>query len=162
MKKIVFAVLMLIPLSVFTLDNSNVYQTSRRIIADDVPVTAIAKISDNDVEYLYWYALFSINKYDVNVEIIKSVMQHRKEDGIEYTGIGKNGFPTFTNVNKLSKKQGEILRFLCECELLGRRGKSNADFKVWLMDNEEYLDENISDPEYAEKSGILFSYRMWY
>jgi hypothetical protein len=162
-KKITFVILMMIPLSVSGLDNSDVYQTARRILADDIPVKAIAKISDENVEYLYWYALFSINRYDANVEIVKKVMQYRKEDGVEYTGVGKNGFPDFTNVDKLSKKQGEILRFLCECEMYGRRGKSNADFKVWLMDREEYLEEDIAtDTEYADKSAILFSYRMWY
>jgi hypothetical protein len=154
---------MMIPLSAFALDNSDVYQTSRRILADDVPVRAIARVSDENIEYLYWYALFSIDRYDDNVQIIKRVMQFREEDGVEYIGMGKNGFPNFTNVNKLSKKQGEILRFLCTCEINGRRGKSNADFKVWLMDQEEYLEESIGeDPEYADKSGILFSYRMWY
>jgi hypothetical protein len=151
------------PLSVFALDNTDVYQSARRILADDVPVKAIAKISDENVEYLYWYALFSIDKYDVNVEIVKKVMQYRKEDDVEYIGIGKNGFPDFTGVNKLSKKQGAILRFLCECEMYGRRGKSTADFKVWLMDREEFLEENIGeDPEYADKVGIIFAYRMWY
>jgi hypothetical protein len=154
---------MVIPLSVFALDNSDVYQTARRILADDVPVTAIAKISNENVEYLYWYALFSIDKYEANVQIIKRIMQFREEDGIEYVGIGKNGFPSFANVNKLSRKQGETLRFLCECEINGRRGKSSTDFKVWLMDQEEFLEENIGeDPDYADKSGILFSYRMWY
>jgi hypothetical protein len=151
------------PLSVFALDNTDVYQSARRILADNVPVKAIAKISDENVEYLYWYALFSIDKYDANVEIVKEVMRYRKEDGVEYIGPGKNGFPDFTGINKLSKKQGAILRFLCECEMYGRRGKSNADFKVWLMDQEEYLEEDVAtDPEYADKSGILFSYRMWY
>jgi hypothetical protein len=154
---------MMMPLSVFALDNSDVYQTARRLLADDVPVRAIANISDENVEYLYWYAMFSIANYDVQVEITKKVMQYRKEDGVEYTGPGKKGFPSFTGVNKLSKKQGEILLFLCSCEIFGRRGKSNADFKVWLMDREEFLEENISeDPEYADKVGILFSYRMWY
>jgi hypothetical protein len=163
MKKITFAILMLIPLSVFSLDNSDVYQTARRILADNVPVKAIANVSDANVEYLYWYALFSTDRYDANVEIIKDIMQFRKEDGVEYTGIGKNGFPSFTKVNKLSRKQGEILRFLCSCEINGRRGKSNADFRVWLMDQEEYLEEDMAeDSEYADKSGILFSYRMWY
>jgi hypothetical protein len=158
-----FIILMMIPLSAFALDNSDVYQTARRILADDVPVRAIARISDENVEYLFWYALFSTEKYDINVQIVKRVMQYRKEDGVEYVGIGKNGFPTFANVNKLSRKQGEILCFLCTCEINGRRGKSNADFKVWLMDQEEYLEGSIGDdPEYAEKSGILFSYRMWY
>jgi hypothetical protein len=90
-------------------------------------------------------------------------MQFSKEDGVEYSGIGKNGFPNFSNVNKLNKKQGEILRFLCECEIFGRRRKSIADFKVWLMDQEEYLEKNIGkDSEYADKAGILFSYKMWY
>ena len=163
MRKITLAILLIMPLSVFALDNSDVYQTARRLLADDVPVKAVAGISDENVEYLYWYALFSIDKYDANVEIVKKVMQYRKEDGVEYTGIGKKGFTNFTGVNKLSKKQGEILRFLCSCEIFGRRGKSNADFKVWLMDQEEYLEEDVSnDPEYADKSGIIFAYRMWY
>jgi hypothetical protein len=123
----------------------------------------LPQYSDTDVEFLYWYALFSIDRYDANVEITKKVMQYRKEDGVEYTGPGKNGFPNFTGVNKLSRKQGNILRFLCECEIFGRRGKSNADFKIWLMDQEEYLEENIgTDPEYADKVGIIFAYRMWY
>jgi hypothetical protein len=31
------------------------------------------------------------------------------------------------------------------------------------MDQEEYLEEHIGeDPEYADKVGILFSYRVWY
>jgi hypothetical protein len=162
-KKITFVILMMIPLLVSGLDNSDVYQTARRILADDIPVKAIAGISDETVEYLYWYALFSINKYDANVEIVKELIQYDKEDGVEYTGVGKNGFPSFTGVNKLSKKQGEILHFLCACELFGRRGKTNADFKVWLMDREEFLDENIGDdPEYADKVGIIFAYRLWY
>jgi hypothetical protein len=140
-----------------------VYQTARRILADNVPVKAIAAISDKDVEYLDWYAMYSIGNYDAQVEITKKVMQFRKKAGVEYTGPGKNGFPDFTGVNKLSKKQGEILFFLCSCEVLGRRGKSNADFKVWLMDQEEYLEEDIgTDPEYADKVGIIFAYRMWY
>jgi hypothetical protein len=155
--------LMLIPLSIFSLDNSDVYQTARRILADNIPVKAITEINDGNVEYLYWYALFSTNKYDANVQMVKEIMQFRKEDGVEYIGVGKNGFPSFTSVNKLSRKQGEILRFLCECEMYGRRGNSNADFRVWLMDREEYLDKNITtDPEYADKTGIIFSYRMWY
>ena len=163
MKKFTVVILMMMPLLVFALDNSDVYQTARRILADDVPVKAIAGVSDENVEYLYWYAIFSIGNYDAQVEITKKVMQYRKEDGVEYTGPGKKGFPNFTRHNKLSKKQGEILLFLCTCELFGRRGKSNADFKVWLMDREEYLEENIgTDPEYADKSGIIFAYRMWY
>jgi hypothetical protein len=162
-KKITFVILVVMPSSIFGLDNSDVYQTARRLLADDVPVKAVARISDEDVEYLYWYALFSIGNYDAQVEIVKKVMQYRKEDGIEYIGPGKKGFPSFTGVNKLSKKQGEILLFLCTCEMFGRRSKSNADFKVWLMDREEFLEENIGDdPEYADKVGIIFAYRLWY
>jgi hypothetical protein len=154
---------MMTPLSVFALDNSDVYQTARRLLADNVPVKAIAAISDKDVEFLYWYAMYSIGNYDAQVEITKEIMQFRKKDGVEYTGPGKNGFPDFTGVNKLSRKQGEILSFLCSCEIFGRRSKSNADFKVWLMDREEYLEEDIgTDPEYADKTGIIFAYRMWY
>lgn len=55
------------------------------------------------------------------------------------------------------------MRFLCVYEISGRRGKSNSDFKVWPMDQEEYLEEDIGeDLEYTDKSGILFSYRIWY
>jgi hypothetical protein len=43
-KKILFIVLIMIPLSVFALDKSNMYQTARRILADNVPVKAIAAI----------------------------------------------------------------------------------------------------------------------
>jgi hypothetical protein len=88
-KKIIIVILVMTSLSVFALDNSDVYQTARRLLADDVPVRAIARISDENVEYLYWYALFSIDRYDVNVQIIKDIMQFRKDDGVEYTGIGK-------------------------------------------------------------------------
>jgi hypothetical protein len=67
--KIIFVILMMTPLSVFALDNSDVYQSTRRVLADDVPVKAIAKISDENVKYFYWHALFSIDRYDVNLEI---------------------------------------------------------------------------------------------
>jgi len=161
--KAVILLLLIFPFNSFAISNSDVYQTARRILADDVPVKAIAKISDKDVEYLYWYSLFSIGRFDAHVEVVKEVMRFRAEDGVKYTGIGKNGFPTFDNVQKLSKKQGNILNFLCSCEIDGRRGKSVADFKVWLLDQEEYLEEDIDkDPEYAEKSGIIFAYRLWY
>ncbi|GHV28094.1 hypothetical protein AGMMS4952_10970 [Spirochaetia bacterium] len=164
MKKTVFLVFFtLVALSLFALDNGNVYQTSRTIIADDVPVKAIAKISDKDVEYLYWFALYSTGAYEMNVKISKSLMEYAKEDGEKYTGVGANGFPTFNGVNKLSKKQGEILRFLTECEINGRRKKSIPDFRVWLMDIEEYLEPKmLTDPEYADKIGIIFSYRLYY
>jgi hypothetical protein len=143
-----------------------VYQTARGILADDIPVKAIAKISDKDVDYLFWFALYSTYStelYDARVKAIQEEMQFRKEDGIEYKGIGQYGFPTFTGVNKLSRKQGEILEFLCVCELMGRRGKSASDFRIWLMDREEFLEEDIgTDPEYADKMGIIFSYRLYY
>jgi hypothetical protein len=143
MKNVIIALMLTLSIQLFAQTNSNPYQTSRRILADDVPVKAIAKVSEKDVEYLFWYSLFSTGAYDTNVEIVKKVMQYRKEDGEEYTGIGRNGFPAFDKVQKLSKKQGQILRFLCECEIHGRRGKSVSDFKVWLMDQEEYLEEDI-------------------
>jgi len=160
---VVVLLLILFPLNSFAVSNADVYQTARRILADDVPVKAIAKVSDKDVEYLYWYSLFSIGRFDAQVEVVKDVMRFRAEDGVEYNGIGKNGFPVFDNVQKLSKKQGNVLNFLCTCEIYGRRGKSVSDFKVWLLDQEEYLEEDIGkDSEYAEKSGIIFAYRLWY
>jgi hypothetical protein len=126
MKKIlIFFLALVVVLPLFALDNANVYQTARGIIADDVPVKTIARISDKDADYLYWFALYSTGAYDTVVEMTKTIMQFRKEDGIEYEGVGQNGFPTFNGVNKLSRKQGAILRFLCEYELWGRRGKNN-------------------------------------